>query len=361
MIGRSLNSTPVERLSLEIDSSPAYEFILTLCVFGDPAGQATYEVGADWFKTIRAQASPDLLTAVERFGGGSDLVWAHLLSLAYETPAPRDVSGFLAHLRTVDPLEVRLRVLGYYVRYFRRATAPEVIAAAAAGDAGAQQHYLETSYPDDASWQTALRLLLPLDAETTRDRLLDILHRWHEEVFRPREPTLLPILRRDADQKRMLAQSLSARDAIDAALPGIEYVPELGINRLLLIPSYVVRPQIHSFEHHDVKIFAYPVADESLTAEPGAPPPQLLRLLRALADERRLSILKRLTAGNYTLHELATYFEVGSTTVLHHLVILRSAGLVRLTAASPKRYVLTAQGAFQLSSLLQEYLRDGRG
>ncbi len=354
-----MNSTSFERLSIEIDPSPAYEFILTLCVYSDPAGIETYEVGKAWFKSIRAQASPDLLAAVERFSGGSDLVWAHALSLVYESPAPRDVPAFLAHLQTVDPLEVRLRLLGYHVRYFRRATSPEIIAAAAAGNVEAQRHFMSTSYPDDAAWQTALRRLLPLDADITRDRFLDILHRWYEEVFRPREATLLPILRRDAGQKGALAQSVSPREVLDAALPGVEYVPEPGISRILLIPSYVIRPQIHSFEHHEVKIFAFPVADESLTAEPGAPPPHLLRLLRALADERRLSILKRLTAGNYTLQELASHFEVGNTTLLHHLVILRSAGLVRLKAGTPKRYVLTPQGAFRLSSLLEEYLRDG--
>ena len=100
---------------------------------------------------------------------------------------------------------------------------------------------------------------------------------------------------------------------------------------------------------------------QSLNAEPGVPPPHLLRLVRALADERRLSILKRLTTGNYTLQELATHFGVGNTTILHHLVILRSAGLVRLNAGTPKQYILTPQVAFQLSSLLEEYLRAGSG
>ena len=70
---------------------------------------------------IRAQASPDLMEAIEAFSQTCDIVWTHLVSLAYECPAPRDVPTFLGYLKTLDPMEVQLRLLGYYVRYFRRA------------------------------------------------------------------------------------------------------------------------------------------------------------------------------------------------------------------------------------------------
>jgi len=346
-------------LTIEVDARPAYEFLLTLCVASDAAGRATYEVGRGWFDDVRAHASPGLLAAVEEFCGGSDKIWAHLLSLAHDTPAPRDVPAFLAHLESTDAEEVRLRLLGYYLRYVRRATPPAVVAAAATGDPRAQREFLATSYPADAAWQAALRALLPLAPQETKARLLDILRRWQRDIFAAREPGVLPILRRDAEAKDALLRTASPDRLLETAMPGFAYVPEPGIRRVALIPSVVIRPQIHSLDHHEVKIFCYPVADESMAATADAPPARLVRTLKALADERRLRILKRLTTGDYTLQELATHFDSGNTTMLHHLVILRAAGLVRVGGPA-KRYSVQRAALPTVAEALDAYLDDGR-
>jgi DNA-binding transcriptional ArsR family regulator len=120
----------------------------------------------------------------------------------------------------------------------------------------------------------------------------------------------------------------------------------------------VARPQTRSFEHHEATFLVYPVADEGLSADRAHPSPRLVRTLKALADERRLRVLKRLTDGSYTLQELADHFGVGSTTMFHHLVILRSAGLVRQSSGSAKRYTLRLQEVSDLSHLLEDYLRN---
>src|SRR5215472_6974223 len=153
---------PSFSLMLQVDTCPAYEFVLSLSVWSDVDGRTTYEIEKGWFDAIRAQASPDLLEAIEAFSQNCDIIWTHLVSLVYECPAPRDVPTFLGYLKTLDPMEMRLRLLGYYVRYFRRATPPDVIAAAAAGDHEAQRRFLQTSYPNDAIWQAALTALFPL-------------------------------------------------------------------------------------------------------------------------------------------------------------------------------------------------------
>src|SRR5207302_3049174 len=143
----------VQRIRLEIDASPAYEFVLTLAA----------ATGGD----LR-EAPEALVSAARSYAGGCDMVWAHLLTVAYDTVPPRDVPALLATVRAMHPRELRLRLLGYYVRYFRRATAPEDIAAAADGDAAAADRFKASSYPDDAAWQGALEALLPLDAWETR-------------------------------------------------------------------------------------------------------------------------------------------------------------------------------------------------
>jgi DNA-binding transcriptional ArsR family regulator len=91
-------------------------------------------------------------------------------------------------------------------------------------------------------------------------------------------------------------------------------------------------------------------------ADDDAPPPRLVTLARALGDERRLRILRRLTAGSFTLQELADDFGVPKTTLLHHLVILRSAGLVRVEAGANGRYSVQPGTPAELHRLLDRYL-----
>lgn len=344
-------------LTLQVDTCPAYEFVLSLAVWSDLPTRQTYEIGKNWFEAVRAQASASLLEDIEAFAP-CDMIWAHLISLAYECPAPRDVPAFLAYLKTCDPLEVRLRLLGYYVRYCRRATPPEVIAAAAAGDREAQRRFLQTSYPDDADWQAALTALFPLTPTETSRRLISILERWYEEVFRAQESSLLPILERDAEATRLLASNRSVERVIASVCNGWDYVPEPGIRHILLVPSVVLRPVIDSLDHHEVKIIGYPVADESMTPEGDLPSPRMLRLFKALSDELRLRILKRLSTGQYTLQQLANHFNMSKTLLHHHLVLLRAAGLVQLREGPQKVYSLRQDTLAAVGPLLAKYLEE---
>lgn len=352
-------NVPLRRQTLivEVEVSPAYEFLMSLCVFndahGDFHGEMTYDVGKAWFEGVRAKASPDLLANIEQFSFHCQ-IWEHFFSLAYNCPPPRDVPTFIDFVEATDVLELRLHLLGYYVREHRRVTPPETIYAAAQGDSEAQKQLLKTSFPDDADWQRTLRWLLALDIMATKNMLLDILRRWYEEVFREQEPTILPILARDVEAKRALNATLSPEQLIEFCT-GWEYVPEPGIKRVALIPSYINRPYNSDAEHHGTRIFYFPVADESVAAGSNAPPVRLLRLAKALADERRLRMLKKLSTGSYTLQELADDFGVAKTTMHHHLITLRSAGLVRMRL-SDKRYSLRPDVIASLGDLLSTYL-----
>src|SRR6266567_2832475 len=104
-----------------------------------------------------------------------------------------------------------------------------------------------------SAWYTTLRWLLALDLEATKRVLIDILRRWYDEVFRQQEPQILPVLERDGEAKRALQVSMPAEQLIEAAT-GWEYVREPGIRRVVLIPSYVLRPWSTSGERADTRI-----------------------------------------------------------------------------------------------------------
>jgi DNA-binding transcriptional ArsR family regulator len=331
---------------------------MSLAVISDTPGRQSYELDRLWFDGARTSASPELLAGIDAFSG-SDRFWAHLISLAFRSSSPRDVPSFLGDLETTDPMEIRLHLLGYNVRYLRRLTPPDVVAAAAAGDPDAQQTFLRTSNSADQGWQSVLRAVLPLDAESTKRRVLEILREWYDQIFRAQESAIMPILERDAESKQALTRTLSPEKVMQAALPGYDYLPEPGLRQVTLIPTFVARPHIHSLDHADGKIFIYGVADDSIAVESDAPNPWLLRLTQALGDERRLRILKRLATGDATLHELATYFDVNDTTMLHHVIILRAAGLLRVQGGAGKRYQLERHMLPEMGNLLQTYLAVG--
>ncbi len=324
-----------QRLRLEIDASPAYEFVLSL---------AAATAGGD--------GPAELMDRVSAFAGGCDMVWAHLLTVAYETAPPRDPAALIGAVRAMHPRELRLRLLGYYVRYFRRATQPEVIAAAAAGDEAAARQFQASSYPEDAPWQAALRALLPLDGWETRRRLLRLLGDW--SVFFATSYDPVPLLA-EAAARRGQARTVRAELMVATVMDGWEYIAEPGINAVLLVPSRVIWPAAHVFDHHSTKIICYPIGPAS-SLRPAEPPLELLRAGQALADERRLRILRLLAHEELTASELSSRLAIGLTTLLHHLAVLRKAGLLSASRTRRKVYRLRREGLVVLERALTGWL-----
>jgi hypothetical protein len=78
---------------------------------------------------------------------------------------------------------------------------------------------------------------------------------------------------------------------------GVEFAPRPGVDRLVMIPSFVQRPLVGHIQFGEVLIIVYPVADESVSAETDAPPLRLVRHSKALADDKRLRILRAIGEG----------------------------------------------------------------
>jgi len=136
----------------------------------------------------------------------------------------------------------------------------------------------------------------------------------------------------------------------------LEYTPQPWVRSVLLVPHVAMRPWNVLCSHDDVFIVGYPVADESLGIDATAPPPALLRLYKALGDEKRLRMLKILARSSATLQELADGVGLAKSSAHHHLVILRSAGLVRVTAEEFSRYTLRRDVIPEASALLEAFI-----
>lgn len=346
--------------AVTIEVSPSYELLTSLVTVFDDAESETYEIGPDWMGEARSRAGDDLLARIREVSHGDSDTFIHLAGLAYEAPPPHDLAAFIDHLRRTDADEIRLHLVQFYARDIRRLTPPATIRAAVGGDAEAKAEFLRTSYPEWEPWTDYLRAILDTDPEGLKKELIVIIEQWADRVVKPELLTIMPILERDADAKRDLARDLPLDQFITTATNGVEFAPRPGIDRVVMVPSFVNRPLVSYLEYGEVLLIIYPVADESVSADGDTPPLRLVRLSKALGDEKRLRILRALADGEKSLMELAEMFGVAKTTMHHHMITLRSAGLVSVVVGS-KRYRLRHETVPDVGALLSGYLGAATG
>ncbi len=84
----------------------------------------------------------------------------------------------------------------------------------------------------------------------------------------------------------------------------------------------------------------------------------ILEMLKAVADESRLALLRLLNDGEGTVGHLAQQVSLGEPTVSHHLARLRKAGLVTLRMAGNQRfYRINDTGLARFKHLIAEIER----
>ena len=165
------------------------------------------------------------------------------------------------------------------------------------------------------------------------------------------------MLEADFRSKRAMARRISPERLIEVAASGINFTEE-SLPRLpiVLMPTMVTRPWIVFASGPDYFVLGYPVADEFLGVDPDAPPPWLVKLHKALGDERRLRILRILAEGDASLADLSEKIDVAKSTLHHHLMLLRAAGLIRVHVGEDKRYSLRDEAFHDGNTLLDHYI-----
>jgi len=340
-------------LAIEIDAAEAAELLLGIATLLVDEEHDSYELGKRRIEELRAAAPPDLLREAEELLPFKSA--AQLLGLVYTTPKPLTASAFLDHFAATDPVEIRLHLLGYYTRGHHVAD-PETIRQAAAGDAGAigQLATAYSEYVDPDKCEDLLRVL-HADPAGSKAQLLDLLSGWAEQVL----PAILPadypsLSERDVDAKRELVRTVPPEQVVERVAPGIQWVPGPEIDRVALFPVYSPRPWVYMSEYKRVKIFCPPItADRPQT--PAEDPAALVRIYKALGDESRLKLLKRLQAGPLSLTDAAQEIGLAKSTTHHHLAILRQAGFV-LIREGDDTYRLRPDLRPEPGALLQQYL-----
>ena len=284
---------------IEIDAAPAYELYPSLLAY--LGKDKSFDRGSSWVREVRKGLDEDLAKELKQLGkqvvlGDSkrkfsdnplfQLIWL-LPPLIRDCPEDRSISGFLRWLASLDSGELYERTV--------------------------------TRLPEGIS--------LPAGIGALRDRAVSLLRRWHGQYLSGMDSAVWDLLRRDAELKRRRLDSLKPEELVEEATNGLWMSPPGEDVTVLLVPQIHCVPANLYDSYRGLLFIHYPC---ELPAGKGEPPAFLLRMARSLADKNRLRILRYLSGGPRSFMEIVRHTGLAKSTVHHHLVSLRSAGLVRM-------------------------------
>jgi DNA-binding transcriptional ArsR family regulator len=313
---------------IDWDVRTAYDFIFSLS--GD-AGSTDDLPAPDraWLADTRKSMPADVRETIESLFQSELAIHAGVLLV--DQPDVRTSADAVALVEATAPIDL---VGAVFAEHGHDAELAGLIRRAIDGDSTVLPA-LSEKLPD---WNRKGRIELLRDPVVAKERILAVLRAW-QEPFALIEARVGAILERDYDERATDRERLAPADLIETTTGGVRYLPEPGISRVILGPSYFSRPYNFLMSAREWRFFGYPVADSALGPSDALTPPlSLVRLHRALGDETRLRILKLLASRDLYLTEIAQQLDLSKPTIKHHMILLRSAGLVTITDSGSVMY-----------------------
>ena len=192
------------------------------------------------------------------------------------------------------------------------------------------------------------------------EQYLKALLTFYDVFFAEEEKRIQPALQTALAQARSLAKQLELPALLETLSQGIRFTGRFEVPELVLAPSFWSTPLVTegwlSSTQQFILFGARPVNASLVPGE--AVPDALFLALKALADPTRLRILRYLAAKPLTPVQLSRRLRLRAPTVVHHLQVLRLAGLVTITlGAEEKRlYTVRHEAVGTIWEILQDFL-----
>jgi len=299
---------------IDVDFAPAYELLISFVLYCNKPLLKGAELGVKWRQDARKRLTPAFAEKLD------------------DNPLPEEGLGIFYLLAGYCPKDQR-----------ESAAFLTWLAGLAPGD----MFELVAPHVDK----------MPSDLPQRRDALVEALEAWDSQYFSSIDPDIIAGLERDAQAKTELMASLSPEELYEEATNGIRQAPTEKLKLIRIVPQYHMKPAVHSTHLEDMIISFY--GCDAVPRGEGQAPARLIRALRCLADESRLSMLAHMAAGNSrTFTELVILSGLSKSTVHHHLIALRAAGLVRLNASGHSQmvYSLREEGIDRVGGGLKKFL-----
>jgi DNA-binding transcriptional ArsR family regulator len=341
-------TAPRQQLQVRIDPSPAYDFLACLYMLGTSEEPLEFDIAPKWIEHARAALGAELRADLALL-----FPWrTRTLGIVgvMERASGLSVRGFIKRVGST-PAEELLELMLSETLAERHAV--PLLRAAIGGTPEAVEKYIAATDPELE--RLALRRLVSLPPAEVKARTVRLLREGYARVYAAQEETVLPLLARDASALARRAETAGGAEVVEYATGGFVVGPDVRVVGVVLAPTYHFRPYNLITAYHGVRVFIYPI---EISRGENAPPPEMVRLYKALGDETRLKILRLLAAREMYLQELAKALGVSHVTALHHMALLRAAHLVQVVEReSLKYYRLRADRAHEAATQWLEFVR----
>lgn len=275
-------------MRVEVQWSPACELLTSLRAYVVRPDIKLLQLGRDWRAAVQGQLSNALERRLEQSDIAEHLGWFELL--VWHCPDQTDSGVFVRWLSGLSTGDL----LGLFLPH----TGPDELA-------------------------SVKRLLEEWDPS------VDLLTSWEEAYFRSISSDILSGLDHAAAAAREIVAGAEPRALVEAYTNGLFLEPGETPDTVVIGPQYHCVPLNVVDAFAGLMIIRYPV--DPIVPQDDAPPPHILRLTRALSDENRMRILLILAQHDpMNLTQVAEQVGLAISTAHHHLVVLRTAGLVRI-------------------------------
>ena len=313
-------------LEVRTGSGTGIELLVAVAAVADRDWRQVFTHGPAAYADVRRH-DPGLVTDARRLGRFG---WINLVGPLVATRSGWTRPRLVELVSRMPPPELRWTLVGGRRRQLRSRIGDHALRAALTGDR-ASLRALRTALDDSLLQVTPWLLRSPDDeVRTTCLRVLEGL-----PDLDARAPVATATARALAD--------VGADRLLDRVAPGIHYGPDV-LTRVVLVTSRRTTPILVAVDEVDQTVILHPPLTDDSAADPAA---QLREIGRALGDDTRIRVLQQLRVADRTLSDLCSALEAPRTTLLHHLALLRSAGLVELqvrAAAEPNVYSLADSG-----------------
>ena len=346
--------------NLSWDLGTAYDLFVSLQVLHEPS---TFGLRAAWAAGMRSRLPITERETLEQFQKAKMTTPFHWV---YGLPSPKDGAVALRALKEMAPAD-RLEMLAlnpgdpesFRQIYF------DVRDKGAWDDSHLEEIISQAKemHGGEKLQRQAVEIALDLcaEAELSGERYLTALRAYYEVFFSEEENRIRPALREGLERARKMAESMPFLELLEELSQGV--ILEQGFNtpNMVLVPSFWGSPLLifdQLAEDREIILFGARPVEASLV--PGeVVPDALLRGLKALSDSTRLRILRYLSEEALTPSQLSRRLRLRSSTVVHHLDVLRLATLVQFRIGEhgkDRRYAARPEAVASLMQSLDVFL-----
>jgi len=328
------------------DQGSAYDLFISLWILHQPD---EFGLRPSWAAGVRSRLPNPLRETLEQ----AVLILRVPMRWVHTLPDPKDAQSVLKTLESIPP-EERLAALMFADRNDEKSS-----------EALAYLHSLAGHQRLTARIEGRIQELFPKPGQATEafiraiftawtdpasfgELLYQALEAYVQNFFREEEARILPAQEAALAKVQDRVEQEDLLTILEDISNGVRMDWVQDVEKLVLAPSFWGSPFVF-FDSRSTQtgLVLFGARPKGKALVPGELVPEdLLNALKALADPTRLRILRTLLEAPSTPSDLAKSLRLRAPTVVHHLHILRLAGLVMVTIVpkTERRYAIRKEG-----------------